>query len=161
MTCGLYVNIILGDYVRTILNLNRSTTTWSLDPRGAFDQVFGMDGVPSGIGNQVSVEFNLIYRWHATVSDKDEKWTQDFYKKIFPDRDPSTVSIQEFKQGMRTWAQGIDKDPGRRTFGGLTRKANGAFEDSELVKIMQESTEDVAGMVMRNTVSRLKKVPRC
>lgn len=33
VTCGLYINIILKDYVRVILNLNRSKTDWSLDPR--------------------------------------------------------------------------------------------------------------------------------
>jgi len=33
INCGLYVNVILKDYVRTILSLNRSGTTWDLDPR--------------------------------------------------------------------------------------------------------------------------------
>lgn len=110
-----------------------------------------MDGVPSGTGNQVSVEFNLIYRWHTAVSEKDNRWTQDFYKKIFPNQDPVNLSSQELKQGLRNWAQGIDNDPGRRTFGGLTRKADGAFEDRELVKLLQESTEDVAGMFRKKT----------
>jgi hypothetical protein len=30
VTSGLYINIILVDYVRTIINLNRSNTTWTL-----------------------------------------------------------------------------------------------------------------------------------
>ncbi|KAH0556381.1 hypothetical protein GP486_005695 [Trichoglossum hirsutum] len=145
ITCGLYVNIILGDYVRTILNLNRTNSTWVLDPRGVFDNVFDMGGVPSGIGNQVSVEFNLIYRWHATVSERDDEWAQDFYKKLFPNKDPYTLSLPEFLEGLNAWVKGLDADPGRRTFGGLHRKADGRFEDSELVKIIQDSTEDVAG----------------
>jgi len=33
INCGLYVNVILKDYVRTILSLNRSGSTWDLDPR--------------------------------------------------------------------------------------------------------------------------------
>jgi hypothetical protein len=33
ITCGLYINITLLDYLRTIVNLNRSNTTWTLDPR--------------------------------------------------------------------------------------------------------------------------------
>jgi len=48
ITCGLYVNCVLKDYVRTILNLNRSATKWDLDPR-----------TTEGTGNQVSAEFNL------------------------------------------------------------------------------------------------------
>ena len=42
------------------------------------------------MGNQVSVEFNLIYRWHSAISDKDEEWTKAFLKSVFPDvADPS------------------------------------------------------------------------
>jgi hypothetical protein len=30
ITCGLYINITLYDYLRAIVNLNRSNTTWTL-----------------------------------------------------------------------------------------------------------------------------------
>lgn len=30
ITCGLFINITLYDYLRTIVNLNRSNTTWCL-----------------------------------------------------------------------------------------------------------------------------------
>jgi hypothetical protein len=33
ITSGLYINIILTDYVRTIIGLNRTNSTWTLDPR--------------------------------------------------------------------------------------------------------------------------------
>ena len=90
------MNIILFDYVKTILNLNRSNTAWSLDPRVNFNNIFDSTGIPQGIGNQVSVEFNLIYRWHSTVSDKDERWAQDFYQTIFPTKDASMFGAQAF-----------------------------------------------------------------
>jgi hypothetical protein len=51
VTCGLYINIILVDYVRTILNLNRTDDNWQLDPRVAIP-----GGPPVGTGNQVSAE---------------------------------------------------------------------------------------------------------
>ena len=145
VTCGLYVNIILGDYVSTILNLYRSSSNWRLDPRSSFDDVFDMTGTPKGIGNQVSVEFNLIYRWHSTVSDKDEKWAQGFYEKLFPGQDPSTLSLPNFLQGLQAWAKGIDSDPGKWTFGDLKRTSDGGFNDKDLVTILVEGTEDVAG----------------
>lgn len=65
VTCGLYVNIILGDYLRTILNLNDNpvASDWKLDPRENFSNVFDPDGTPRGLGNQVSAEFNFVYRW--------------------------------------------------------------------------------------------------
>ena len=30
ITCGLFINITLYDYLRTIVNLNRSNSTWCL-----------------------------------------------------------------------------------------------------------------------------------
>lgn len=30
ITCGLYINITLHDYLRTIVNLNRTNSTWCL-----------------------------------------------------------------------------------------------------------------------------------
>lgn len=91
ITGALWVNIILFDYVKTILNLNRSNTSWTLDPRENFGSIFDTTGTPQGIGNQVSVEFNLIYRWHSTISDNDQRWAENFYQTIFPTEEPSTL----------------------------------------------------------------------
>lgn len=85
VTCGLYVNMILNDYLRTILNLNRNTTDsdWRLDPRESLPDVFDPQGTPRGIGNQVSAEFNMIYRWHSCVSNHDEAWANAFFASVF------------------------------------------------------------------------------
>ncbi|KAL3419627.1 linoleate diol synthase [Phlyctema vagabunda] len=162
ITCGLYVNIILIDYVRTILNLNRSTSTWALDPRGTFDTIFNEEGTPSGIGNQVSAEFNFIYRWHATISKKDEKWTNDFFKALFPKHpDPSNMSVEEMYAGLKQWGHKLDLDPSKWTFDNLKRKENGSFDDAELNKIVTESTEDIAGAFgARNTPNIMKVIER-
>ena len=79
------------------------------------------------------------------MSAKDELWTQNFYKEIFPDNDPATMSMPAFTSGIRRWEHSMNADPGQRTFGELTRQANGSFRDAELVKLLQESTDDVAG----------------
>ena len=47
--------------------------------------------------------------------------------------------------GLKAWGRGINPDPAQRTFGDLKRKADGSFEDAELVALIQQSTEDVAG----------------
>lgn len=157
ITCGLYVNIILYDYVRTILNLNRSNSTWTLDPRENTSNILDPAGASQATGNQISVEFNLIYRWHSTISNRQESWAKSFYAGIFPGKDPSTLPLVEFLTGLRQWSKGINQDPGQRTFGGLKRTSNGSFEDAALVSLLQESTDDVAGAFGARNVPAIMK----
>ncbi|CAH0021704.1 unnamed protein product [Clonostachys rhizophaga] len=148
VTCGLYVNMILSDYLRTILNLNRNSmpSDWKLDPREDFSQIFNSEGTPQGIGNQVSVEFNMIYRWHSAVSSQDEAWANGFFKQVFgPNASPSTMSTDEFLQGLRKWARTLPADLENWTFGNMTRQEDGTFPDAELVRLLQAGTENVAG----------------
>ncbi|KIV87049.1 hypothetical protein PV11_02620 [Exophiala sideris] len=147
VTCGLYVNIILNDYVRTILNLNRTKSTWTLDPRKNFTDVFDDAGVPSGIGNQVSVEFNLIYRWHSATSVKDEKWTNDLMKSLFPGKDISQVTEREFVMTLYGWLNDLNPDPSKweLDMGKYKRTERGTFRDEDLMQILSDATEDVAG----------------
>ncbi|THC94398.1 hypothetical protein EYZ11_006127 [Aspergillus tanneri] len=145
VTCGLYVNIILKDYVRTILNVNRTDSTWSLDPRAVIkDGLFGR-AAAQATGNQVSAEFNLIYRWHSCVSQRDEKWIRELYSEIFPGKDPSSIPPDEFVRGLGKWEAELPEQSQDCSFAGLQRKANGMFDDDALVNIFRESVEDCAG----------------
>ncbi|KAG9780764.1 heme peroxidase, partial [Aureobasidium melanogenum] len=146
ITCGLYVNIILIDYVRTILNLNRADTTWTLDPRKNFADIFTEAGVPSGIGNQVSVEFNLVYRWHSAISVKDEKWTNELYQALFPGQDVNKVTEADLLNALRKWLSKVDPDPSKWELGGgkYKRTERGTFRDEDLINILSDATEDVA-----------------
>jgi len=147
VTCGLYINIVLNDYVRTILGLNRVADGWNLDPRVDGPNVYTSSGVPEGVGNQVSLEFNLLYRWHATVSDRDDKWTQEFAKTVFPGQNISTMTTADFLKGLAVWTAGINADPSKRDLdmGKLKRRADGTFDDAALMRTLTESTEDCAG----------------
>jgi Animal haem peroxidase len=147
ITCGLYVNIILHDYVRTILNLQTTDSSWTLDPRSDCENIFDEHGVPSGIGNQVSVEFNLVYRWHSTISERDTRWIEDLYSTIFKDNINSCPdSPAEFYRAAGPWFKNIrEQAPEERELRGLKRNAQGKYDDEDLVGILTESTEDVAG----------------
>ncbi|KAK3937994.1 heme peroxidase [Diplogelasinospora grovesii] len=164
ITCGLYVNMILSDYLRTILNLNRNPvpSDWKLDPKGDFSQVFDSQGTPRGIGNQVSVEFNMIYRWHSAVSSQDEAWANGFFKEIFgPNSSPDTMSTDEFLHGLREWRRSLPKDTEKWNFGGLKRQDDGRFPDAELVRLLQAGTENVSGKYSRNGLSfGARNIPR-
>ncbi|KAL4931030.1 peroxidase/cytochrome P450 family protein [Aspergillus undulatus] len=140
ITCGMYINITLYDYLRTIINLNRDNTTWNLDPRAHKEH----DTVPTAEGNQCSVEFNLAYRWHSTIGRQDEIWADRAYQEILgvPGKD---ATVEQLIQGMRRFAGELDKDPSKRTFGGLKRQADGTFRDAELVDILTRTIGEVAG----------------
>ena len=155
ITCGLFINIVLKDYVRTILALNRTTSTWDLDPRSKAGKNILSQPSPQGVGNQVSVEFNLIYRWHSSISQKDEQWTIKEFQKLLGGKDPSKASLSDVLRGMAALDASIPEAPEKRNLGNLSRKDDGTFEDDALVKILQESVDDVAGSFGAN------RVPNC
>jgi len=157
VTNGLYVNISLHDYLRAIANVPATDSSWTLDPRLTINKIFGGDGVPTGVGNQVSCEFNLLYRFHSAISKRDEQWSKDFYGQLFPGQDPHNISVPVLFKGITDFENSIPDDPSKRTFGGLQRKPDGTFKDEELVKILKESIEDPAGRFGANHVPNLLK----
>lgn len=155
VTCGLYVNIVLKDYVRTILALNRTSSSWSLDPRTKEGKNLFSKGSPEGVGNQVSVEFNAIYRWHSVISLKDEQWTMAEMKRLLSGQDPATAPWETVVRALHSWMAGVPDEPEQRTFENLQRLPDGTFKDEDLVKILTESIDDPAGSYGAN------KVPKC
>ncbi|KAF2995005.1 hypothetical protein E8E14_001815 [Neopestalotiopsis sp. 37M] len=163
ITCGLYVNVILNDYLRTILNLNDNpfASDWRLDPRDTTTSVFDPEGTPHGIGNQVSAEFNFVYRWHPAVSSADEAWLNDLNRKIFgANGHPEDMPTDRYLGLLGKWFQeNFSSDPGTWTFGGLKRGKDGSYSDADLVKIIKQATDNVAGSFgAKNTPVALKAI---
>ncbi|KAK7739760.1 hypothetical protein SLS53_005730 [Cytospora paraplurivora] len=146
VTCGLYINITLVDYVRNIVNLNRCDTDWTLDPRAQMGRGSGApEGAEAGTGNVVSVEFNLCYRWHSCISEKDDRWIQEFYAGLFG-KPASEVGVQDLVGGFTRFEKSIPDDPAQRTFGGYQRDPKtGRFSDDDLVECITSAIEDCAG----------------
>ena len=82
----MYINISIHDYLRVLTRAHLKDTPWTLDPRKEIP-LTGLDprGVPRGQGNQVSVEFNVLYRFHTPLSRRDVKWTSQLLKDILQD----------------------------------------------------------------------------
>ncbi|KAI0116392.1 heme peroxidase [Nemania sp. FL0031] len=158
---GLYVNISLHDYLRAITNTHHSKSDWTLDPRVDITKQYDGEGVPRGVGNQVSVEFNLLYRFHSCISKKDEGWINNFFLKLFPGRNPEDlkdVSWTELGQALLAFEQTIPKDPSVRTFDGLERQPDGKFKDEDLARILKEAMDDPAGMFGARHVPKALKI---
>ena len=47
----------------------------------------GHEWSPQGEGNVVSLEFNLLYRWHATSSVADTEWLEGLFGKLLGTQD--------------------------------------------------------------------------
>ncbi|KAH8646783.1 linoleate diol synthase [Xylariales sp. PMI_506] len=157
VTSGLYINITLVDYVRNIVNLNRSNTTWTLDPRQEMGRDAGTaKGADRGTGSIVSAEFNLCYRWHSCISAKDEVWVQEMYRELFG-KDPLEVTIQDMVSGFMKFEKMIPDDPAQRTFGGFERGADGRFNDDDLVECITAAIEDCAGSFGGRNVPKAMK----
>lgn len=109
-----------------------------------------------GTGNQVSAEFNLAYRWHSAISEKDDQWTQNLYKELFG-KEAEDVSLPELLQGLGKWEHGLDKDPQKRPFAHLKRDANGRLPDQGLVDLLVSSIEDTAGAFGANNIPKCLK----
>ncbi|KPI39845.1 Linoleate 10R-lipoxygenase [Cyphellophora attinorum] len=154
VTCGLWVNIILKDYVRTILNLNKTNLTWTLDPRDGLTRENGYGAT----GNQVSAEFALCYRWHSVIGQADEVWIEKVYQQLFHKR-AEEVDLRELMIGLSTFDNDLPSDPMERSFAGLKRGADGKFNDDELAKIMTGGAEQMAGAFgARNTPKVMRAI---
>ncbi|RMZ91623.1 hypothetical protein DV736_g1143, partial [Chaetothyriales sp. CBS 134916] len=157
VTTGLYINIILKDYVRTILNLNSINSKWSLDPRSEEAKSLIKNKLPEGLGNQVSAEFNLIYRWHSTISQRDEAWTDAVFKQLVGDKDPASLAMSEMLIVLQKWLEALPADPQQRPFHNVERQPDGSLPDDELVSIWIDSVDDVAGAFQTRHVPRVMR----
>ncbi|KAF4461846.1 hypothetical protein FALBO_11355 [Fusarium albosuccineum] len=161
ITGGLYINICLHDYLRAITNTHHSKSDWTLDPRVAIDKQFDGEGVPRGVGNQVSVEFNLLYRFHSCISKRDERWINDFFLKLFPGQNPEDfekLSLVDLGKALQKFEADTPADPSKRTFDDLKRGEDGKFKDEDLVRILKESMDDPAGTFGARMVPKALKV---
>ncbi|TRM59046.1 heme peroxidase [Schizophyllum amplum] len=159
VNCGFFMQVILADYVGAILGLVRDGLTWRLDPLMTMrrsDHEFS----PQGQGNVVSIEFNLLYRWHAALSAQDTKWTEALFRSVMGQNDFDKVTPADFKRKV---GQLFHKphDVRTATFGDYSGKtlerhaaddegmpsADGAgrFADAELARILQDATNWRAG----------------
>lgn len=145
ITSGLYINITLLDYVRNIVNLNRVDTTWTLDPRSATGVDVGTSkGAERGTGNVVSAEFNLCYRWHSCISEKDDKWIEEFYYEMFG-KPGSDLTVEDLVRGFAKFEHMMPKDPIDRPFHKFKRGPDGKLSDDDLVECITTAVDDPAG----------------
>ncbi|KAK8076499.1 hypothetical protein PG994_003771 [Apiospora phragmitis] len=160
VTAGLYITLV--DYVRNIVNLNRSNTTWTLDPRAEMGKNAGtFAGAERGTGSMVSAEFNLAYRaniWRTVHIGQGRQVGSGLLQELFG-KDPFNLTTHDMMMGFMKFEKSIPDEPSERTFGGFKRGANGFFNDDELVDCIASAIEDCAGAFGgRNVPQSMKPV---
>lgn len=135
---------MLKDYVAAILNTQRANSTWSLDLGKEIKQ--SGKRVERGTGNVVSVEFAVLYHWHAALSAADDKWMEEIVRSVLPElKSIDDVTVGEFKKVMMTYGHKLKNQAAKEwTFGGLKRGEDGRFKDSDLANIIKDSIEEPA-----------------
>ncbi|KAL2843734.1 hypothetical protein BJY01DRAFT_248509 [Aspergillus pseudoustus] len=120
-------------------------SSWVLDPRKSFPSIFDKNSdIPVGTGNQASVEFNLIYRWHPTISARDAEWSRAESQELFPGEEVGEIQLKDFFRKLPMWkavTRAVKAES--RTFGGLSRDSSGYFETDALAKLIAESKPNI------------------
>ncbi|KAH9857342.1 linoleate diol synthase [Lenzites betulinus] len=144
INCAWFASAVFSDYLHAILGLVRQGSSWSLDP---FEEIRNADHslFERGRGNVCSVEFNCLYRWHATTSEADEKWVEQLAEQLFPGKTVESVTTQDFKEAAKMM-QEKQPDVSHWTFDNLQRDTEtGRFDDEKLADILKDATEHPAG----------------
>ncbi len=132
-----YVNIVLHDYLRVILGINRVESSWTLDPLQDFLNVGTGGNIPVATGNQCSLEFNFLYRWHNAISVEDELWLNNKLSSL----------IGDWKEmDMKTMFQKLGEvKPEQKQNSHLVRRKDGRFRDKDLAKALIDGCKNVSG----------------
>ncbi|KAL9630499.1 MAG: hypothetical protein Q9204_004692 [Flavoplaca sp. TL-2023a] len=184
ITCGMYVNVSVHDYLRALMGFHQFDTNFTLDPRVAITE---HRNVSRGLGNQVTVEFNLLYRFHCAISLKDEDYTEKFMKETFEEigramnaakqpadntspqstPDPKSLSMMQFAVLAKTMAQDTKAEPWLQEFGLKNSETQnfrrntltGLFDDQQMVNQLRASMDDpISQFGPRNVPRSLKNV---
>ncbi|KIX99908.1 uncharacterized protein Z520_04545 [Fonsecaea multimorphosa CBS 102226] len=142
---GFFASVVLRDYVAAILNTPRANSEWSLN---LGEEIRSAQGgrVERGLGNAVSVEFAVLYHWHAALSAADAKWMEEVISSSLP----QIKSIDEMTPGLfwqmtsKITKDLMSKPASEWTFGGLERGPDGSFDDADLGRLIKDCIEEPA-----------------
>lgn len=141
---GFFASVVLRDYVAAILNTPRANSEWSLNLGKEIKQIGRR--VERGSGNVVSVEFAVLYHWHAALSAADDKWMENIIRRTFPNiKSVDDVTVDMYYQIMKEYGHKLmTTEPRQWTFAGLKRGPDGRFKDSDLAELIKDCIEEPA-----------------
>ena len=141
---GFFATVVLKDYVAAILNTPRANTTWWLDLGAEIKQ--SGKRIERGTGNVVSIEFAVLYHWHAALSAADDKWMEDMLRWTLPElKSLDDMTVELFQKMVMTVGQKLmATPPSQWTFANLKRGPDGKFNDVDLAEIIKDCIAEPA-----------------
>jgi hypothetical protein len=141
---GFFATVVLKDYVAAILNTPRANTTWWLNLGAEIKQ--SGKRIERGTGNVVSIEFAVLYHWHAALSAADDKWMEDMLRWTLPElKSLDDMTVELFQKMVMTVGQKLMATPPRQwTFANLKRGPDGKFNDVDLAEIIKDCIAEPA-----------------
>ncbi|KAJ7159748.1 heme peroxidase [Mycena filopes] len=158
INCGHFKSVFIGDYMAGCLGLSEGILSPLLDHATA-ERINRPDGTPvqRGHGNQSSVEFSIIYKWHTiTISPRDAEWTEETFARMFGAVHVPNLTPTAYAAALECVAETVDRDPTTRSFAGMRRRDDdGCFTDADLARILQDATEHPASAVRARGTPRV------
>ncbi|KAJ5041628.1 uncharacterized protein L3040_005206 [Drepanopeziza brunnea f. sp. 'multigermtubi'] len=141
---GYFASVVLRDYVAAILNTPRANSTWSLDLAAEIKK--GGRRVERGTGNVCSVEFAVLYHWHAALSAADNDWMEWVVNSDIPGlKSMDDLTTEKFMGMLKKRGHALMSKPAREwTFGGLERGPDGKFDDVQLAEVIKDCINEPA-----------------
>ncbi|KAK5108141.1 hypothetical protein LTR62_008737 [Meristemomyces frigidus] len=143
---GFFATVVLKDYVAAILNTPRNNSEWSLD-LGKEIKSMGKR-LERGTGNVVSVEFAVLYHWHAALSAADANWMEGLLRENLPELEGKSMddmTPEMFYKVVMKAGHGLMAIPPKDwVFNNLKRGEGGRFNDNDLAELIKDCIEEPA-----------------
>ena len=141
---GFFATVVLKDYVAAILNTPRANSQWYLDLGAEIKN--GNTRVERGTGNVVSVEFAVLYHWHAALSEADGTWMENVFKTKRPNiKSLDELTPKEFGTVLWELNDELFKKPAKEwEFYDMKRGPDGRFDDAKLGELIKNCIDEPA-----------------
>ncbi|KAF8309095.1 heme peroxidase [Clavulina sp. PMI_390] len=109
-----YATVVLSDFLSAVLGTQLDGSTWTLDitsERREPDRVL----LERGKGNSCSIEFNTLYRFHAAMSEDDEKYITGSFNYIFGNTNLDELSPELFELSVGNFGRKVAAQAAGRT----------------------------------------------
>ncbi|KAF8064174.1 heme peroxidase [Lyophyllum atratum] len=153
INCIQFKNVVVEDFLKVVAGLS------NVGPGPGLDVLIDLKQSEKGKGHNSTVEFSLLYsHWSSMASAQDvEAFEQavDSERNLSEEQDISSaisnISARTF-QGIFRGAMSQNPNRRLRNFARIRKGSDSRFKDEDLARVLQDATEQVAGVARGRSV---------